>query len=75
MSLLQSFEKSLSDLAFFPPSILPDTVVKLAVRKKAIFTHAYLGAVRKTHYNSRLNWQSVPLITCSHLKYPAKPHN
>lgn len=29
-------------------------------------------AVCKTHYNSRLDWQPVPLITCSHLKQLAE---
>lgn len=60
---------------FFPQSILPDIVGELAGREKAKFSHSYPGAMCKTHYNSRLNWQPAPLITYSHLKYPEKPYN
>lgn len=68
-------EPDKAEVTWYFSSILPDIVAELAGREKAKFTHPYLTAVCKTHYNSRLNWQSVPLIACSHLKYLEKPDN
>ncbi len=67
-------QEKLELLGMFSLSILPDTVGELAGRKKASLMPIYF-AVCKTHYNSRLNWQPLPLITCSHLKHPEKPYN